>query len=257
VARSVRTIPFAVVSVTPPPAAVTDDQTRSKPKRARRRKPLISDDQWAQIEKAYGYKLDAAIRFEVLRVTTLFVMFEPFERAALPLAEAKKRVQSIKDSAGKFFSDLFSGPSNDATTFADELIDRHFNGRLREVLLSLAAACNSALAEMESSPSHREGACWDRWICDLTTILAAAGLPVAASKGSGKSKSDSPSAFVSLVLKLQEPASRRTGREPLGSSGSGVPKEARRHNTPDGLASAINRARKGLGSKPKRPSTKK
>jgi hypothetical protein len=107
VARSVRTIPFAVVSVTPPPAAVTDDQTRSKPKGTRRqkRKPLISDDQWAQIEKAYGYKLDAAIRFEVLRVTTLFVMFELFERAAPPLAEAKKRVQSIKGSAGKFFSD--------------------------------------------------------------------------------------------------------------------------------------------------------
>jgi hypothetical protein len=243
VARSVRTIPFAVVSVTPPPAAVTDDQTRSKPKPARRRKrkPLISDDQWAQIEKAYGYKLDAAIRFEVLRVTTLFVMFESFERAALPLAEAKKRVQSIKGSAGKFFSDLFSGPSDDATTFADELVDRHFNGRLRERLLSLAAACNSALAEMESSPSHREGARWDRWICDLTTILAAAGLPVAASKGSGKSKSDSPSAFVSLVLKLQEC----------------VPKDARRHTTPDGLATAINRARRGLGSKSGRLPKKK
>jgi hypothetical protein len=55
-------------------------------------------------------------------------MFEPFERAALPLAEAKKKVQSIKSSARKFFSDLFSGPSDDATTFADELVDLAFQG---------------------------------------------------------------------------------------------------------------------------------
>jgi hypothetical protein len=227
VARSVRTIPFAVVSVTPPPAAVTDDQKKPK--------PLISDEDWPKIEEAYGHKLSAAIKLEVLRVTTLFVMFEPFERAALPLAETKKRVQLVKGSVGKLFSDLFSGPSDDATTFADELIDRHLNGSLREVLLSLPAACNSALAEMESSPSHREGAAWDQWIRGLTTILDAAGLPTAASKGRGKSKSDSPSSFVSFVRKLQ----------------NCVPDEARRHETPslDGLATAINRARKGLGSK--------
>jgi hypothetical protein len=232
-----------MVSVTPSPAAVTDDQTRSKPKRARRRKrkPLISADQWGQVEKAYGYKLDVAVRLKVLRVTTLFAMFEPFERAALPLAKAKKRVQSIKDSAGKLFSDLFSGPSDDATTFADELIDLHFNGSLRELFLSLPAACNSALAQMESSPSHREGAAWDQWIRCLTAILDAAGLPTTASKGRGKSKSDSPSSFVSFVLKLQ----------------NCVPEEARRHNTPDGLATAINRACKGLGSKVGRPSTEK
>jgi hypothetical protein len=110
------------------------------------------------------------------------------------------------------------------------------------VLLSLAAACNSALAEMQTSPSHREGAAWDQWIRGLTTILDAAGLPTTASKGRGKSKkSDSPSAFVSLVLKLQEC----------------VPKEARRHTTPDGLATAINRARRGLGSKSGRLPKKK
>jgi hypothetical protein len=173
-------------------------------------------------------------------------MFEPFERAVPPSAEAEKRARSIKDSAGKFFSDLFNRPNDDATTFADKLIDRHFNRRmplLRGLLLSLAAACNSALAEMETSPGHREGAHWDQWIRSLTTILEAAGFPTAASKGRGKSKSDSPSSFVSFVLKLQ----------------NCVPDEARRHETPslDGLATAINRARKGLGSKSKRPSTKK
>ena len=165
-----------------------------------------------KIEKAYGHKLGAAIKLEVLRVTTSFVMFEPFERAALPLAEAKKRMQSVKDFAGRFFSDLFSGPSDDVTTFTDELIDRHFNRRmpqLRELLLSLAAACNSALAEMENSPSHREGAAWDQWIRGLTTILDAARLPTAVSKGRGKSKSDSPSSFVKFVLEAAELRSRR------------------------------------------------
>jgi hypothetical protein len=236
VARSVRTIPFAVVSVSPPPAkAAPESADDPKPP------PLISDKAWIEIERAYGHKLSEAIKLEVLRVTTLFVMFEPFERAARPSAEAEKRVQSIKDFAGKSFSDLFSGPSDDATTFADELVDRHFNRRLREELLSLAAACNSALAEMESSPSHREGAAWDQWIRGLTTILDAAGLPTTASKGRGKSKSDSPSSFVSFVLKLQ----------------NCVPDEARRHKTRDGLATAINRARRGLGSKSGRPSTKK
>jgi hypothetical protein len=234
VARSVRTIPFALVSVSPPPAEAARESADDPP-------PLISDKAWIAIERAYSHKLSEAIKREVLRVTTLFVMFEPFERAASPLADARERVQSIKGPAGKFFSNLFSGPSDDATTFADELIDRHLNGSLRELLLSIPAACNSALAEMESSLSHREGACWNRWICDLTTILAAAGLPVAVSKGSGKSKSDSPSAFVSFVLKLQDC----------------VPKEARRHTTPDGLSTAINRARRGLGSKSGRLPKKK
>jgi hypothetical protein len=225
-ARSVRTIRFAVVSAPLPPAAAArksaDEQT--------------SDEQWAEIERAYGHALDATIKREILRVTTSFVLFEQFERAALRLAASENRAQSIKWSAEKFFSDLFGGPSDDATVFADELIDRYFNGRmpqLRELLPSLAVACNSALTEMKTSPGHREGAAWDQWARGLTTILDAAGLPIAASKGRGKSKSDSPSAFASLVLKLQDC----------------VPKEARRHNTPDGLAMAINRARRGFRSK--------
>jgi hypothetical protein len=196
----------------------------------------ISDDQWAEIEKTYGRKLDEAVRFKILRVTASFVMFEPFERAAPPSAEAEKRARSIKDSAGRFFSDLFNRPNDDATIFADELIDRHSKRRmpqLRELLLSLAAARNPALVELEASPTHREGEYWDRWIRGLTITLDGADLPTAASKGRGKSKSDSPSPFVLLVLKLQ----------------GYVPKEACRHNTPDGLATAIGRARKGRGSK--------
>jgi hypothetical protein len=210
-----------MVVVPPPPAAMTDDWKG------------ISDEDWPKIEEAYGHKPSTAIKREILRATTSFVMFEPFERAALPLAEAKRRVQSVKDSAGKLFGDLFSGPSDDATTFADKLIDLHFKGSLRQVLLSYAAACNSVLAQMESSSSHREGAAWDQWIRDLTTILDAARLPTTASKGRGKSKSDSPSSFVSFVLELQ----------------NCVQDKARRHTTPDSLATAINRARKGLGSK--------
>jgi hypothetical protein len=165
---------------------------------------------------------------------------EPFERAAPPLATAEKRVQAIKGSAEKFFGDLLSEPS-DATVYADELVDRHFNRRmpqLRALLLWLGSACNSALAELKDAPSHHEGARWAQWIRDLTTILDGADLPTAASKGRGKSKSDLPSSFVLLVLKLQDC----------------VPKEARRHETVDAVATAIVRAR---GSKPKRPSAKK
>jgi hypothetical protein len=278
----VRTIPFAVVTVPPPP----DDQTRSK---RRKRKPLISADQWAQIERAYGHKLSAAIKRKVLRVTTSFVLFEPFARAATPSAEAEKRVQSIKKATEAFYLVLFDRPDylkrrareleqqlqaltrqpeeegakdreiriaeiaklktrianlGAGTTFAENAIDRHFKGgmpQLCPLLLSLGAACDPALAEVESSPGHREGAAWEQWIRDLTTILDAAGLPTTASKGRRKSKSDSPSSFVSFVLKLQDC----------------VPEEARRHTTPDGLATAINRACRGLGSKAGRPSTKK
>jgi hypothetical protein len=231
----VRTIRYAMVST-----MVSGDPNLAKPE-----PPFsISDEQWAETEKAYGHKLEAAIRLKVLQVTTSFVMFEEFERAALRSAEAEKRVQSIKESAGEFYSYLFSGAGDDATVFADELIDRHFNERmpqLRELLLSLRAACNSALTEMETSPGHREGARWDQWICDLTTILDAADLRTAASKGSAKSKpGSSSSAFVSFVKKLQ----------------GCVPREARRHYT-HGTATAINRARKGLGSKLGGPAPKK
>jgi hypothetical protein len=115
----------------------------------------ISDERWAKIEKAYGNELDAEIKREILRVTTSFVWFEPFERAAPPLATAEKRVQAIKGSAEKFFGDLLSEPS-DATVYADELVDRHFNRRmpqLRALLLWLGSACNSALAELKDAPA--------------------------------------------------------------------------------------------------------
>jgi hypothetical protein len=234
-----KTIPSAVVDGS---VSISDDD---KGKGEANADFSISDEQWTETEKAYGHKLDAATRDEVLRVTTLLVLFEPFERKAAPLAEAETRVQEIKGSAERFFRDLFGGPRDDATAFADELIDRHFNRRMPQlpVLLgSLAAACNSALTEMKTSPSHsREGAAWDQWVSALTTILSAAKLRTAASKGRGKPGSVWPSAFVSLLLKLQ----------------SYVPKEARRHETPDGLASAIALARKGRGSKPEGPATKK
>jgi hypothetical protein len=200
----------------------------------------ISGDQWAEIEKAYGHKLSAPIRLKVLRVTTSFVLFEPFARAAPPLATAEKRAQAIKKSVEKFFGDLFSEPS-DATVYADDVVDRHFDRRmpqLRALLLSLWASCNSSLAELKTSPGHREGGHWGQWIRDLTTILDRAGLPVAASKGRGKSKSDLPSSFVSFVLKLQ----------------NCVPDGAHRHKTVDAVATAIVRAR---GSKPRRPSAQK
>ena len=227
-----------MVSV-PSPAAMTDDQTRSnlnghegKAKAINFQRSMGPDREGIRLQARRGNQI------EVLRVRTSFVMFEPFERAALPLAEAKKRVQSIKWFCGKVFQRSVRGPSNDATTFADELINRHFNGRSHTSRAAFVARGgvqfrarrNGKLAE---PPRGRGLGSVDPWPDNHS---GRGGSPTAASKGRGKSKSDFA---VGICVACSEIAGLRSKR---GSP----PYDA------DGLATAINRARRGLGSKSER-----
>lgn len=204
---------------------------------------LSITENWGQIEKAYGHSLDDAVRKRILEATTSFVYFEVFERTAKPVRHAIDAVSSVRSAAKALFHALAgSHNGSDASFYAKHLINRNFDDpRLRVsgpgndplnaltgVLTTLAAACNLALEEMETSDAtgHREGDCWENWIRRLTRISEENGLPWRVSKGSDKSTQESP--FTRLVATLQEC----------------VPRDARRHRSNAALAKAINEARR-------------
>jgi hypothetical protein len=197
----------------------------------------LSDSDWSAIQAAYGQALSIDTRNLIHGATVNFVFFEPFERTAQPVSEAKDRIRSIQNAAKALFLTLHPAPT-DATVYADNLVDQHLRRQqqtpkhslqhLSASLHSLAEACAAAYAGLDdpNQAGHREGECWARWIRDLTGILESRGLPVTASKGSDKSSRTS--AFVALIWKLQQR----------------VPKGAKRHTqSTNALAAAINRAR--------------
>lgn len=186
----------------------------------------ISDADWRRIEKAYGKPIPSDLRQEILRATTSFICFEVFERTVEPLSWATDRIQRVKKGAGQFYTALFEDPrhESDAHVYANHLIKRHFNApnlsatdmlnHISWILSSVVVACNRSLNEIETSDlaGHREGACWEGWIGQLTKTLNAHQLPTSVRTDSDKTKGDSHSAFVLFVYELQgclDPDSRR------------------------------------------------
>jgi hypothetical protein len=229
-ARSVRTLPLASVSGGDPAFSPTNEQ-------------------WKQIERAYGHALTDNVRQAIVAETINFLLFEPFERAAEPVSVARERVQTVRKAAKILHDALVTAPATTATVYAHHLVKRHFTDatfwsrkfrgrnsdefvRLRRVLASLLGACTSALAELDdpSLPGHREGDCWRGWVQALTRIAKQHRLPIGSRTDTDKHWRG-PSPFVVLVRELQR----------------FVPTEARRH-TNDALAKAIQRARRSEGA---------
>jgi hypothetical protein len=229
-ARSVRTLPLASVSGGDPAFSPTNEQ-------------------WKQIERAYGHALTDNVRQAIVAATINFLLFEPFERAAEPVSLARERILTVRKAAKILHDALVTAPATTATVYAHHLVKRHFTDatfwsrkfrgrnsdefvRLRRVLASLLGACTSALAELDdpSLPGHREGDCWRGWVRALTRIAKQHRLPIGSRTDTDKHWRG-PSPFVVLVRELQR----------------FVPTEARRH-TNDALAKAIQRARRSEGA---------
>jgi hypothetical protein len=223
-ARSVRTLPLASVSGGHPEFSPTNEQ-------------------WKQIERAYGHALSDNVRQDIVAATINFLLFEPFERAAEPVSLARERVLTVQEAAKNLHDALVTAKATTATFYAHHLIKQHFADeaywsrkfrgrnrdklvRLRHVLAPLLDACKSALAELDDPnlPGHREGECWRGWVRALTQIAEQHKLPTNASR--------KPSPFVVLVRELERY----------------VLLEARRHtHSYEALAKAIQRARRAGG----------
>src|SRR5262245_8649980 len=246
-ARSVRTLPLASVSGGYPEF-------------------LPTNQQWKQIEQAYGHALADNVRRAIITATINFLLWEPFERSAESVLLARKEVlkvqepaKNLHDAAKNLHDALVTAPATTATTSAHHLIKRHFADeklwsrkfggrnrdkyvRLRHLLALLLDACTSALAELDDPnlPGRREGDCWRDWVRALTRIAKQNKLPF---RVGNDPDPDKASTFVVLVHELQ----------------LCMKPEARRHmHSKVALAQAINRTRRAKArvqaAAPSRPS---
>jgi hypothetical protein len=217
-ARRVRTLPIASASEEP--------------------KFEINTTDWPRIESAYGHALPQSMRDEILKLTTSFVHFAPFETTAEPLKPARDMAIAWKRAAANLQHALHGDGCSDALVFAKRrvrmhFIDAHFQRpRLFEdlsgVLTSFIVACNKAVADMDDPglPEHRQGERWENWVRSLTRALDEAGLPTGARKDSADLGEES--AFTNLVAALQNLAPAKIRRSTRSRSA---------------LAKAIQRAR--------------
>jgi hypothetical protein len=199
---------------------------------------LLTDENWNEVELAYGCALSDTIRQSIVDATNQFLASEVFERNAKPSRPTIDMVESIRAMSDKIRKKLSAG--GETAAFAQSAIMEHLVSKylklepyeqlfhaLDEVTSSLSAACTQALTELDDPEAHvfRDGVSWDRWIRVLTHIAEQNGLPIAASNAGNAEAELGP--FARFVEALQEL----------------FPQEVRRHaNTR--LSSAIYRARR-------------
>jgi hypothetical protein len=219
-ARRVRTLPIASASEEP--------------------KFEINTTDWPRIESAYGHALPQSTRDEILKLTTSFVHFAPFETTAEPLKPARDMAIAWKRAAANLQHALHGDGCSDALVFAKHRVKKHFiDARfgphffedLSGVLTSFIVACNKAVADMDDPglPELRQGECWENWVRRLTRTLDEAGLPTGARKDSADLGEES--AFTNLVAALQNlaPAKIRRSTRSLSALAKAI-QRARRHS---------------------------
>ena len=177
----------------------------------------ISEAGWERIERALGEQLSADVRKTVHEATRRFVLFEPAERTAEPVADAKAIIEACKKSASNFQRTLqaHAFKSSDAGIYATHLIKKNFQDSrldneeglhlLYHILTPFHVACDAALKELRDPelPSFTKGDSWNLWIRRLTKIMTDAGLPRQARNDSDKAKHNRPSPFTAFVWALQ------------------------------------------------------
>lgn len=199
---------------------------------------LLTNENWNEVEAAYGCALSGIIRQSIVDATNKYLASEAFERMAKPSRSAIDLVNSIKAASDNLRKKLLNA-GGDAGAFTqsairDHLFSEHLKMEPHEqlfhvlggVMSSLNAACTQALAEMDDPEAKvfRDGASWECWIRALTNIAEQNGLSIAAQKA-GNFETEL-GAFARFVEILHDH----------------LPKEARRHaNTK--LSSAIYLAR--------------
>jgi hypothetical protein len=191
----------------------------------------ISNDAWLKVELAYRTSIPVAARKRILAATAQLVLFEGPERLALPVSTALEHVRCWESLARGLFLALSHHPT-DASAVALAGVARALGGQeqldaFNHSLVVLGDACRGAHAQLlADEPRSRQGTCWDRWVCELSTIMREAGLPTGAPSDQDP---EAPSAFVAFVAEMTLL----------------LPPGARRHaHGVKGLAQAIARARR-------------
>ena len=173
----------------------------------------ISPATWSRIEKAYGRKIQPAVRDRIERLTTKYLHLASMERAAAPLQSARVNVATVRSSAEKLLAKLkaVQDCDSDVHSFVGHIIRQNLKlssrrplgddlGGFVHDLEKLVAVL--ARIDVSGAPDAQQNAqAWSRWAREIRTVIKEAGLPHGVSKDTTRSASDS--AFVRLVAALQ------------------------------------------------------
>jgi hypothetical protein len=218
----------------------------------------ISGENWADLEKALCAKIGADDRTKITAIAQRYIDYEPFERKAPFVADARNymnRVARAAKALADVMRDGHSGASNPKGVGAS-MIESMFDTELGFVNLphrrryrelanaaTVFAMAHKRVAErFEADVANLgfvEGDEWDRMVNKLTAWARQKGLPTGASKGRDKSASDTPSTFLAFLRGLQ----------------GLLPEEQRRHLHSDlALAQAVHAARRNRRALPAKES---
>ena len=208
----------------------------------------ISEVDWERIETNYTITIGRELRDRIQQATQEFALSAIFEVRAAPLVDARKATNELLSAGRALRNEIEDEPAEmNGRFYAFHLIRNYLRDErlgdytafpgpiaaLRSVLNSFVTACEQSLGELHdpNRAEFVEGAAWDAWIDQLSSILNEAGLPTSARKDSDKQKISSPSHFVALIRELQK----------------SVPSACYPQRSDAALATAISAARRRTG----------
>lgn len=182
-------------------------------------------DDWRRIEWVYGHVLNDELRGEIAELVNNYFYFDQLERNTPFAADAIEYLATFEKAASSFVG-MLTNDLKDATASSTRDILRDYCwfdpedpeadnfAKLAETVNSLIAAAHLFASDLKSEKAAgRKGrqSAWDRMIVDLTAAVAPFRLPMTVNKGTDKTVSEAPSAFVRFVMELQGgfPAERR------------------------------------------------
>lgn len=179
---------------------------------------LLSDNDWEEIQEAYGYSLPHDLRCAIVEAVNDYIYFAQVEQNKADAADAIAFLTKLEEKASSL-ADLLTGDLNDpAEASARDVLRTHYffdqddpdfehcpHGskiealaeELRTLVLSTTALCGDLKADAQHKPRRKKPDAWDVMIVRLTEAVAAHDLPAKAVKGSA-------SEIVVLVHELQE-----------------------------------------------------
>jgi hypothetical protein len=202
---------------------------------------------WSGIEQAYGKPL-GAVRVRILTAICDFINEASIEQNAPLQTDVKDWLAGVRHIALKFKDVLTNrrALSDSDMRMVTVLLQEEIRSLDPQITLStcqtmaskLAIACDQTLRKLGNS-GFKEGDAWRNLIIALTRILGEARLPTGAPQSRDKAADDSVAPFVALVIAIQKVLSS----------------DIRRHDRADplSLAKEINRARKAVRDKLRRP----
>lgn len=202
---------------------------------------IFSADQWALIEKVYGYSLPPEIRDRIIIATDALRVVSAAEQHAPALNKIRAKTKKLRNAAKSFLQETGHLVNENASCASFEELADALNTVVKEcpndhlqfmlVVKAMLSACDLMLRKCESDEGLREGWIWDAWVQSISECMKHHGLPSAARTDSDKRNSEKVnSKFVWLIKELQKH----------------IPIELRRHHNQslNALAKAIQRARK-------------